>query len=198
VDQKQEVDVKLVELGRSLADKTPFLPTEENKTAFVNSGEVSAEVKLPPNSVVLVTLGAEPTYDVQIGKRGERLHKAEEDAAQVVELVRVRQYQKAIDALKKLQEKYSDTYWREVALYGMVDLYEQELRNPEQAEATRRELLKLPIDDFFRLRILERLRVDLARRQDTAGVKAMAAEIGALERKLAAQRQVSVRRYTGQ
>lgn len=189
---------RLLELGTQLVGKTPFAPDEENLGVFVNSGEIVMELKLPPNSVALVTVGAEPGYDVELSKRGERVRRAEEEFNTAAEERRIGPPMKAMDAFQKVREKYADTFWAETALYSMAGIFELDLRSPGQAESARRELLKLPLDDFTRLRVLERLRVDAARGTDKSQLDQINREIAGLEQSLAAQRQWTVKRYLGQ
>jgi hypothetical protein len=185
------------ELGRKLVGAHPFAPTEENLGVFINSGEAVVEVKLAPNSVALVTLGAEPTYGAALSDRGERLQRAEQDFSAAAEMVRLGQYPRAVDALREAAEKYEDTYWKPAALYALLGIYELDLKSPQQAEAVRRELLALPLDDFARVRLLERLRTDALRRSNTAEAQSLTRRITAIEAGLAGQREWHVKRYTG-
>lgn len=189
---------RLLELGQELLGKTPFAPDEENLGVFVNSGEIVMDLKLPPNSVTLVTLGAEPNFDVDLSKRGERLRRAEEDFNNAALERRSAPPQKAIDAFQRVREKYSDTYWAEAALFSIAGIFELDAKSPAQAESARRELLKLPLDDFARIRVLERLRVDAARGGDQARIEELTRAIAQLELSLAEQRKWPMRRYLGQ
>jgi hypothetical protein len=190
-------DGALRELGARLAGEGVFPPFQENLSAFVNNGEAFVDLQLAPNAVALVTLGVEPTYDVELSRRGERLRKAEADFAAAAEIRAARQVDRAVEALREITTRYADTYWREAALYSLVGIHELDQRNPTQAETVRRELLQLPLDDFTRLRLLERLRVDAARRGAGPEVEARTAEIAVLEAALAAQRQWPLRRWLG-
>jgi xylan 1,4-beta-xylosidase len=185
------------ELGAKLVGVETFPPAEEKPGVPVNSGEVIVELKLPQNGVALVTLGAEPSSDAAICERGERLRRAEQDYALAAELQRAREYSRAAEMLRKIQKEYADTFWAEVALVSLVSLYELDIKSPQQAEAARQELLALPLDDLTRVRLLERLRVDAVRRRDKKGVEALARQIAEIEKRLAAQRQWPLRRYSG-
>lgn len=185
-------------LGKKLLGEDPFRPTEESPGVFINSGEAVLEVTLAPNSVVLVTLGAEPSYGSDLCSRGERIRKGEDALTEAADHQFNRRFDKAIDALRTIQKKYGDTYFRQTALYALVGLYELDLKSPDEAEAVRRELLATPIDDFVRLGLLERLRVDRVRKNDQAGIAQLTLQIAAIEARLKELRQWPLRRYTGQ
>lgn len=204
-----EAELKLLALGRQLAGEDrgkgpngeplgPFSPDEQNLNAFVNSGEIVTELKLPPNSVALVTLGAEPSYEVELSKRGKLLTKAEDDFNAAANERQIGQAQKAISMFQKVREKYPDTAWAQAAQYALVAIYELDLRQPVQAEAARKELLNYPLDDVTRLRLLERLRVDAGRTSDQARIQELTARIAELEDSMAAMRRWDLRRYLGQ
>lgn len=184
-------------LGRKLLGEDPFKPTEESPGVFINSGEAVVEVKLAPNSVALVTLGAEPSYGSDLCSRGERIRKAEVALAEAADLQFNQRTEKAIDALRTIQKKYADTYFRQSALYALVGIYELDLKSPDEAEAVRRELLATPIDDFVKLGLLQRLRVDRVRKNDKAGIEQLTREIAAIEARLKELRQWPLKRYTG-
>jgi xylan 1,4-beta-xylosidase len=184
-------------LGRKLLGDDPFKPTEENQGVFINSGEAVLEVKLAPNSVALVTLGAEPAYGSDLCSRGERIRKGEEALALAADHQGNGRYEKAIDALRTIQKKYADTYFPVSALYALVGIYELDLKSPDEAEAVRRELLTTPIDDFVRLGLLQRLRVDRVRKNDKPGIEQLTREITAIETHLKELRQWPLKRYTG-
>lgn len=184
-------------LGRQLLGMDPFRPAEETPGVFINSGEAVVEVTLPPNSVALVTFGAEPDYGVQLCSRGQRLRRAEDDLAAAAELQRAGRFEKAIEALQKIQKKYADMYVRQSALYALVGIYELDLRSPDQAEETRRALLDASVDDFVRLGLLQRLRVDRIRKRDATGEKALVEQIAALEARHKELRNWPLSRYLG-
>lgn len=184
-------------LGRKLLGEDPFKPTEESPGVFINSGEAVVEVKLAPNSVALVTLGAEPSYGSDLCSRGERIRKAEVALAEAADLQFNQRTEKAIDALRTIQKKYADTYFRQSALYALVGIYELDLKSPDEAEAVRRELLATPIDDFVKLGLLQRLRVDRVRKNDKAGIDQLTREIAAIEARFKELRQWPLKRYTG-
>ena len=185
-------------IGRSLLGTDPFKPTEEDPGVFVNGGAVVVEASLAPNSVTLITLGAEPAYDSDLCPRAERIRRAEDDLDGASALEEAGRFEKAIDALRTVQKKYVDTYFRQTALYALVGLYELDLKSPDQAEAVRKELLATPIDDLVRLGLLQRLRVDSVRKGDTAAEGQLTREIGAIEASLKEQRQWPLKRFTGQ
>lgn len=188
------------ELGRSLLGERPLAPDNEDPKeppagVFLSRGEATVDLELPPNSAVLLALGAEPVFDVDLGKRAERLQRVEEEFNAVVEVVRRRDYERAIRQLRALGDKYPDTWAKEGALQAILGIYEQDLRSPADAEKVRRELLELPLDDLRRLRLLERLRVDVIRREDAREIQEITRRIADLEQRLDAQRQWSVVRY---
>ncbi len=185
-------------LGQKLAGTGLFPAAWEDPAVALRNGEAEVEVKLAPNETALVTLAAEPAYEAQVGARGKRLRKAEEEYALAIDAIGRRILPKAEEGFRRVAEKYADTFWKEVSLYSLVSLYEVEMKSPAQAEAARRELLALPLDDHSRLRLLERLRVDALRKQDSAGVASIGAEVRALEERLAALRRWELRRYAGE
>ena len=185
-------------IGRSLLGDDPFKPAEEDPGIFVNGGAVVVETKLAPNSVTLITLGAEPTYDSDLCPRAERIRRAEDDLDGAIALQEAGRFEKAVDALRTIQKKYADTYFRQTALYALVGLYELDLKSPDQAEAVRKELLATPIDDLVRLGLLQRLRIDALRKGEMAAVDQLTREIGAIEASLSEQRKWPLKRFTGQ
>jgi len=185
-------------LGKKLLGEDPFRPTEESPGVFINSGEAVLDVKLAPNSVTLVTLGAEPAYSADICARGERIRKGEEALAEAMDFQFSRRFDKAVDALRTIQKKYADTYFRQTALYALVGIYELDLKSPDEAEAVRRELLATPLDDLVRLGLLERLRVDRVRKNDKPAVAQLTREITTIEAHLKDLRQWPLKRFTGQ
>jgi hypothetical protein len=184
-------------LGRFLLGEDPFRPAEETPGVFINAGEVSVDVTLAPNSVALVTFGAEPDYATDLSPRGQRLRRAEDDLAATAELQAAGRFEKAIDELRGIQKKYADTSVRQSALYALVGIYELDLKSPDQAEAVRKELLAQTTDDFVRLGLVQRLRVDRVRRGDTAGAEELSRQIAAIEARLKAQRDWPLKRYLG-
>jgi hypothetical protein len=148
--------------------------------------------------VVLVTFGAEPDYASELCSRGQRLRRAEDDLSAIAGLQSEARFEKAIDELRTLQKKYADTSIRHAALYALVGVYELDLRSPDQAEGVRKELLAITEDDFVRLGLVQRLRVDRVRRGDTAGAEELSRQIAAIEARLKAQREWPLKRYLGQ
>lgn len=187
----------LKELGDRLLGKDPLAADEENNALPIQGGEATVEVSLPPNGVALVTLGAEPAHDAALCERGQLLRRAEEEFALAAEIQKARDFHRAEDLLRRISTKYAGTVWRQAALLSLVYLYELDLKSPEQAEGTRKEILLLPIDDFLRLRLLERLRVDVVRRGSTKQAADLTRQIEQVEKRLAAQRQWPLQRYTG-
>lgn len=185
------------ELGHRLAGKDPFPADEDSNGVFISGGEATVDVKMAPNSVALVTLGAEPVYGASACPRGEKMRHAEDEYAAAVDLARSGGYARAVDELRKIADRYPDSYWHETALYSIVALYELDLKSPQQAEDARRELLALSLDDNVRVRLLERLRVDAVRRSDTAEQQRITAQIGEIQKRLDAQREWPLRRYVG-
>ncbi|MFN3648991.1 MAG: GH39 family glycosyl hydrolase [Armatimonadota bacterium] len=185
------------ELAASLLGMRPLEPNVENFAHEIRGGEAVIELALPPNSVALVTLGAEPTYGVQLCPRGERLRRAEEDFSAAAELHRRGLPRQAVDELRKVAEKYSDTAWREAALISMVGIYELDLKSPGDAEKVRAELLTLATDTSLRIRLLERARVDAARANDVGRLNQISRQIEALEKDLEARLQWPLQRYRG-
>jgi len=185
-------------LGRLLLGEDPFRPSEETPGVFINSGEVSVDVTLQPNSVVLVTFGAEPDYAADLCPRGQRLRRAEDDLSAAAELQSAGRYEKAIDELRAIQKRYADTYVRQSVLYALVGIYELDLKSPDEAEGVRKELLAMSVDDFVSLGLVQRLRVDRVRRKDTVGEAALSKQIADIEARLKAQRDWPLKRYVGQ
>ncbi|HEU4754506.1 MAG TPA: hypothetical protein VFU47_15465, partial [Armatimonadota bacterium] len=183
------------ELGQKLLGASPFAPADESPGVPINSGEAVIDLKLPPNSVALVTLGAETASEPALCDRGKRLRKAEAEFGAALQAPTT---EKAIDGLRRIAERYADSYWREQALMALAGIYQLSVRSPEQAEAVRKELLTLPLDDVARLRLLQRLRVDAARKAEPGGVEGISRQIAELESRLAEQRQSTLRRYTGE
>lgn len=186
------------ELGRALAEASPHKPQLEHVAHPVRNGEADVELKLAPNTVALVTLGAEATPVRELSRRGQYLRKAEDEFNEAAAHVAQGEFRLAIDRLKRLEQKYADTFWREVALYSLVGIYELDLKSPVQAEAARRELLKLPLDDLTRMGHLRSLRLAAVRRSDTATVDTLGQEINELENRLALLRDWPLSRFRGQ
>jgi hypothetical protein len=184
-------------LGRFLLGDDPFRPAEETPGVFINAGEVNVDVTLAPNSVALVTFGAEPDYATDLSPRGQRLRRAEDDLAAAAELQATGRFEKAVDELRSIQKKYADTSIRQSALYALVGIYELDLKSPDQAEAVRKEILASTADDFVRLGLVQRLRVDRVRRGDVAGAEELSRQIAALEARIKAQRDWPLKRYLG-
>jgi hypothetical protein len=182
------------ELGRKLA-ADPFKPTEENVGLFINSGEAIVELKLPPNSAALITLGAEPLFGAEVCSRGKRILRAEEEYAAAAELAQSGAHSRALDALRKAADRYPDTYWRQISLLSILSILETALRSPQQADGVRKELLELPLDDFERSRLLRSLRADAVRRNRQSEVDELNRRLAAIEQRLAAQRRWHVSRY---
>lgn len=185
-------------LGRELAEISPHTPQMETVAHPVKNGEAVVEVKLPPNSVALIAVGAEASPSLEVSKRGDYLRKAEEEFGAAAALIQRGEFPRGIEALRKVQKKYADTYWREIVLYSLVGIYELDLKSPTQAEAARRELLKLPIDDFTRLVHLRSLRLTALRQSDSKQVEELGQQINTLETRLAGLRSWPLRRYRGQ
>ncbi len=185
-------------LAESLAGTAVFAPTTEENGVAINSGSAVVEVSLPVITAALISLGAEPVEEEPSGDRVKRLRKAEEAFGQAAELQQTRSFRQAADQFRLVADRYPDTFWRQDAIHSLAALYEIDLRNPEEAEAARRELLTLPsLDDFTRLRLLERLRVDVVRTGDAAALGRISTEISDLRARLDAQRQWPLRRYYG-
>ncbi|MCC2668647.1 MAG: beta-xylosidase [Armatimonadetes bacterium] len=184
-------------IGRSLLGPDPFKPTEEEPGLALDGGAATLEVKLAPNSVTLVTLGAEAAYDSDLCARGQRIRRAEDDLGAVADLEENGRFEKAIDALRAIQKKYADTYFRQSALYALVGVYELDLKSPDQAEAVRRELLASPIDDLVRLGLLQRVRVDMVRKGDQKAVDEFTREIDALVASFKEQQKWPLKRFRG-
>lgn len=185
------------ELGEKLVGVGPFPPTTEDLALQNRGGTAEVEVTLAPNSVALITLAGEPSYSPDLCDRGKRLQRAEQDFALAAEYQLRKDFPRAVDAFRKVAEKYSDTFWREVALAGLVGLYEG-ARSPAEADAARRELLSLPLDEFTRRALLERLRVDQLRKGDLKVVEEINREIGAIDARLAELRRWPLKRYLGE
>jgi xylan 1,4-beta-xylosidase len=183
------------DLGQKLLGSAPLAPAEESVGVFINSGAAVMDLKLPPNSVALITLGAETASQAALCSRGERLQRAEAEYAQALQTTDGR---KAVENLRKLAERYRDTSWRETAIQSIASLYQVDLRDPDAAEATRKELVELPIDDRARLKLLQRLRVDATRRGDTGGAAAISRRLAQIEQDLAEQRGTTLQRYRGE
>ena len=184
-----------VELGKKLAEAAPIRPAIDEGGVAITAGAATLEVSLKPNSVALLAIGAEPTYGIRLGARGERLLRAEQEFASAAALLRAKSWEKGVQALRKIETQYGDTYWREAALYALVGVYELDLRSPAEAEAIRRELAAGPVDDLTRLRLLERLRVDAVRKGDAVGEKDLTRRIRELETAFLARRQWPLQRY---
>jgi hypothetical protein len=186
------------ELGLKFVGDASLAPVVDEPGVQIAAGEMTTTVALPPNSVALVTLGSEPSFSVAVSSRGERVQRAEQEYSQAAELLRRRLPSAAVDALRKIQERFADTYWSEVALQTLVGVYEVDMRSPVQAEAVRRELLALPIDGTMRLNLLSRLRVDAVRKGDSAELARVTSELSALEARLTALRNWPLSRYKGE
>lgn len=185
----------LLQLGKSLLGDHPLGPDQENANLVIRGGEADVEVSLPVNSVVLITLGAEPTAETALCERGERLRRAEQDYAAAVELRTSGDRPRAEEAFRKLATKYADTYWRKVALFSLLALYRD---RPAEATDVRKELLALPINDVLRIRLLEEVRVAAVRSGGTAEAQDLTRQIQALEEHLKELRQWPLRRYRGE
>jgi hypothetical protein len=77
-------------------------------------------------------------------------------------------------------------------------IYELGLKSPEQAEAVRKELLALPLDDFVRASLMERLRVDAVRKKDKRAIDDYTRQIANIEKHIAEQKQWPLKRYYGE
>ncbi len=186
------------ELGRALAETSPHKPQVEVIAHPIREGEAVVELKLAPNTAALVALGAEASPVTELSRRGQYLRKAEDEFNEAAAQVAQGEFRRAIDQLKRLEQKYADTFWREIALYSLVGIYELDLKSPVQAEAARKELLKLPLDDLTRLVHLRGLRLAAVRRSDMPTVDALGREINELETRLALLRDWPLNRYRGQ
>jgi hypothetical protein len=113
--------------------------------------------------------------------------------------MRARNFRAAEEQFQNVADRYKDTSWKQDAIYSLTVLYELDLKNPEAAETARRTLLDLPgVDDFMRLRLLERLLVDVVRTGDAGALSHITAQINELHAQLDQQRQWPLRRYYGE
>jgi hypothetical protein len=96
-----------------------------------------------------------------------------------------------------VRQRYADTFWNEAALQALAGIYELDVKSPNDAEAARKELLTLPIDDLVRLRLLERARVDAVRKRENEAAAALTTEIEQLRKRLESEKQWVLKRLTG-
>ncbi|MBM3459629.1 MAG: hypothetical protein FJX77_13995 [Armatimonadetes bacterium] len=125
------------------------------------------------------------------------LEKGEEQFSEILALQQRRDFPRAVERLRKLQKEFAGTLWGETALQNLILLFEQDLRAPDQANAARRELLSLGLEPHTRLRLLERLRVDAVRRQESREIRELTALIQGIEGRLTVLRKADLRRYDG-
>jgi len=163
-------------------------PDDQKLGLTVREGVVRVTLDLPPQSLVLLTFGAEPQPEARLSRRGRRVRAAETAYLAAAKLHIQGQLPAALAGYQDVAKRFADTYWSVSALQTLAGLYELELKAPARAEAVRRELLHRPLNRQDRLRLYRRLLIDTVRRGDREGQRSLEQKIARLGRRLGAIR----------
>ncbi len=207
-ERQRQSQNALETIAQAMLGERPLDADRMQNDLAVRGGEASLEIELGPGGTALVTLGTEPSFDIAVGQRAERLRKAQDEFAAAAELqvrgsqtagtaTRTDLFERAVAALRQIQNRYADTAWRKAALGALEGIYELDLKSPEQAEAVRGEILALTLTADERLALLRGRRVAAARSADQEAVRKLTAEMAGLEKAVAASKVWAVRRYEG-
>jgi hypothetical protein len=183
--------------ARAQVGTTPFPTSQEVLSQPVISGTTHISLSLAAGETLLVAIGSDPPSDVDLGPRAARLRLAEDAFTAASQADQEKRHQQAVEQFQRLRDRYSDTFWADLAMLASALIYEEGLKMPEQAEAARRALLARPLDGFERLRVLQRLRVDAVRKGNSSDLEALTAEAMLLQARLSEWMGTSLPRYRG-
>jgi len=117
-------------------------------------GRISLEVELPVNSVVLLVLNEEYRREWRPGPHIQRVLEAEAAYQAAQRRAEAGQWAAAREAFRRVAETYRDLFWGQKALFALVRVYEEGLREKEAADRVRQELLRTPLGDDVRMELL--------------------------------------------
>jgi xylan 1,4-beta-xylosidase len=184
-------DMGLDEFARKYLGNEIYPATRQEPGWEIAAGTAQVDLDLQPDSVVLVTMGTEPTLKpieiktLEKGSRARRFLEAEQAYYEGAGQQTAKAYDQAERAYQDIAKKYPDMIWASIAVATMVEMYDIDMRQPLKAEAARNRLLAMHVDELEQERILRQSLVFAVRGGNQPRVQAIQKEIAALGAKLA-------------